>query len=105
MNMRPTRNNVLVRPEKPKDQTKSGLIIPFQYHDRLNNPDLCRAEVVAVGPGFWTKGGEFVKPNVKVGDNVYFGGINYSGVPVEEDGVEYRLLREIDILMKEEHEP
>jgi len=100
--IRPIRNNVLVRPDGPAKETKSGLVIPFQAQDRPNNPELCRATVVAVGPGFWTQGGEFVKPNVKVGDIVYFGGINYSGVEVEEDGVKYRMLREVDILMKDE---
>lgn len=101
MNIRPIRDNVLVRPDKPRAATHSGLLIPFQARERLNNPELCRAEVVAVGPGIWTKKGEFAATRVKIGDTAIFGGINYSGVPVEEDGIEYRLLKEIDILMIE----
>jgi chaperonin GroES len=100
--LKPIRNNVLVRAGKPKTATASGLLIPHQAADKLNNPELARSEVVAVGPGFWSDEGEWINPDVKAGDIVYYGGINYSGLAVEEDGVEYRMLREVDILMKEE---
>lgn len=99
--LKPLRNNVVVKPERLRDETRSGLIIPFQVHERKNNPSLVRSEVVAVGPGFWGSEGDWVEPDLKVGDIVYFGGINYSGHVIEEDGVEYRLLRQVDILMKE----
>jgi len=100
--MKPIRNNVLVRPEAPKTTTASGLLIPFQAIKKNNNPELVRAKVVAVGSGFRSVEGAWIAPDVKVGDIVYFGGLNYTGTVIEEDGVEYRLLREIDILMKEE---
>lgn len=99
--IKPTRNNVLVRIEKFADKTKSGLIIPYQVGERMNYPELVRAEVIAVGHGFYSSEGVFIKPYVQVGDFVFFGGLNYSGEKIEEDGVEYRMLREIDILMKE----
>ena len=100
--MKPLHNNVVVREDAPKTTTASGLLIPFQAIEKNNNPELVRAEVVAVGPGIWGEKGVFIEQDIKVGDYVYFGGINYSGVKFEENGVQYRVLRHVDILLVEE---
>ena len=52
-------------------------------------------EVVAVGAGKLTKGGERRKLDVKVGDRVIFG--KYSGQTVKADGEELLVMREEDI--------
>lgn len=102
--MRPIRDNVLVKPKAQEERTKSGLYIPLARLTANNNAELVEAEVVAVGEGTYTQKGELIKPSVKVGDTVLFGGRNYTGTKVEEDGVEYRLIKEIDCLFKVDKE-
>lgn len=102
--LKPTRNNIVVKPDAQEEKTKSGLFIPQTRLGANNNSELVKAEVIAVGPGYYTDKGVLVEPDVKVGDRVLFGGRNYSGTKFEEDGVEYRLLKEVDILMKIEAE-
>jgi len=50
---------------------------------------------LAVGPGKRNDKGDFVTPNVKVGDRVLFG--KYSGQTVKVDGDELLVMREEDL--------
>ena len=55
-------------------------------------------EVVAVGPGRPTDEGKRVELDVKVGDTVVYS--KYAGTEIKEDGEDYLILRESDLLAK-----
>ena len=57
-----------------------------------------RGRILAAGPGKLRDTGDRHVLNVKVGDEVLYG--KYSGSEVEVDGIEYKIMRESDILAK-----
>ncbi|MBQ8869316.1 MAG: co-chaperone GroES, partial [Oscillospiraceae bacterium] len=69
---------------------KSGIILTAASQEK---PQF--AEVIAVGHGGIVEGKE-VKMMLKVGDRVLTG--KYSGTDVKVDGVEYKIVRQDDIL-------
>jgi co-chaperonin GroES (HSP10) len=102
--MQPIGNKILVKPFAYSEKSQGGIFIPNQRLDANNNLEIVKAEVVAVGPGHYSKEGVFIENSIKVGMIIGFGGRQYSGTEVEEDGVKYRLLREEDALMVFEDE-
>jgi chaperonin GroES len=82
---------VVVRPLEAKEVKKGGIIIPDTAKEKPQE-----GEVIAVGPGKFSEGGERIKPEVKKGDRVLYG--RYSGNEVTVDGHEYLIIRESDIL-------
>lgn len=97
--MQPIGNKILVKPIDYAEKSRGGIYIPFQRLDANNNTEIVRAEVIAAGPGHYSKEGVFIENEVKVGMLIGFGGRQYSGTEIEEDGVKYRLLREEDALI------
>lgn len=87
MNIKPLGDRVLVKPLASEEITKSGIVLP-ETTDKQKKE---QGEVVAVGEGEKIK-----KLGVKVGDKVLFG--KYAGDEVEMDKVEYRFLKEEDVL-------
>lgn len=79
----PLGDRVLVAPVIPVEKTASGIIIPEEARQRINE-----GKVVAVGTL-----NEDVK--VKVGDKVRF---NYSYESIEVDGIEYYVIKSEDLL-------
>ena len=57
-----------------------------------------RGKVVAVGPGKLLDNGVRATLSIAVGDEVIFG--KYGGSEIEVDGVDYKILRESDVLAK-----
>ena len=53
---------------------------------------------MAVGPGRTTDEGKRVELDVKVGDTVVYS--KYAGTEIKEDGEDYLILRESDLLAK-----
>lgn len=101
VNCKPLRNMILVKPRLPETITKGGIIIPTMRLDANNNSDLVIADVIDVGPGYQTDKGVTVKPDVAVGDVIAFGGRGYTGTVIkDDDGTEYRLIKEVDVLIK-----
>ena len=90
MTIKPLSDRVVIKTVEAEETTKSGIILTAAAQEK---PQV--AEVVAVGPGGIVDGKE-VKMMLKVGDRVLTG--KYSGTEVKLDGVEYRIVRQDDIL-------
>jgi chaperonin GroES len=73
--------------------TRSGIVLPETAKEKPQE-----GEVIAVGPGRLTEDGKRVPMEVAVGDRVLFA--KYAGTEFKEDGVEYLIIRESDILAK-----
>ena len=90
MKIRPLHDRVVIKRLEAEEKTASGIVLPGSAAEK---PDM--GEVVAVGAGKLTKGGERRKLDGKVGDRVIFG--KYSGQTVKADGEELLVMREEDI--------
>ncbi len=90
MNIKPLFDHVVVKMVEAEETTKSGIILASASQEK---PQV--AEIVAVGPGGIVDGNE-IKMCVKVGDKVLT--TKYNGTEVKVDGVEYKIVRQSDIL-------
>ena len=90
MTIKPLSDRVVIKTIEAEETTKSGIILTAAAQEK---PQI--AEVIAVGPGGIVDGKE-VKMMLKVGDRVLTG--KYSGTEVKVDGVEYKIVRQDDIL-------
>ena len=90
MKLVPLGDRVVLKQKEQEETTKSGIILTAKSQEKPQT-----AEVVAVGPGGVVEGKE-VKMMLKVGDRVLTG--KYSGTEVKVDGVEYKIVRQDDIL-------
>ncbi len=90
MTIKPLSDRVVIKTVEAEETTKSGIILTAASQEK---PQI--AEVIAVGPGGIVEGKE-VKMMLKVGDKVLTG--KYSGTEVKVDGVEYKIVRQDDIL-------
>ena len=86
MKLRPMADNVLLKQYEAEETTSSGIILAT-----TNKEKPAIYEVVAVGPG--TKD---VTVTVKPGDKVVVG--NYVGSEIKLDGVDYKFVKQDDIL-------
>ena len=86
MKLRPMADNVLLKATEAEETTSSGIILATTSKEK---PAIY--EVVAAGEG--TKD---VTMNVKVGDKVVVG--KYTGSEIKLDGVEYKFVKQDDIL-------
>ena len=89
MKLQPLFDRVVLKP-KENDETKGGIFLPSVAQDKSQI-----ATVVAVGEG-GTSDGKDVKMLVHKGDEVLFS--KYAGVEFEDDGVQYVVVRQADIL-------
>jgi chaperonin GroES len=87
MNIKPLGNRILVKPLTTEEVTKSGIVLP----DTAEKEKKEQGEVVAIG-----EGEDIKKLKIKVGDKVLFG--KYVGDEVEIDKVDYKFLKDEDIL-------
>ena len=90
MNLRPLADRVVVKPTKPEEKTKGGIILASAAQEK---PEVY--EVVVVGPGGLVDGKEVVM-TVKPGDKVITS--KYSGTEVKCGGEEYVVVKQSDIL-------
>lgn len=88
---RPLHDRVLVKRVKEEEKTKGGIIIPDTAQEKPQE-----GEVIAVGPGARDEDGEYIKPDVKVGDRILFG--KWSGTEVKIDGEDLLIMKESDIM-------
>ncbi|MDZ4849491.1 MAG: co-chaperone GroES [Pirellulaceae bacterium] len=93
VNLRPLDDRVVVKPLDAEETTAGGIVLPDSAREKPQ-----RGKVVAVGPGKLLDSGNRGQLSVSVGDEVIFG--KYGGSEVEVDGVDYKILRESDILAK-----
>ncbi len=93
VSLRPLDDRVVVSPVEAEAMTAGGIVLPDSAKEKPQ-----RGKVVAVGPGKLLDSGQRGQLSVAVGDQVIYG--KYGGSEVEVDGVEYKILRESDILAK-----
>ncbi len=93
MIIKPLADRVVVKmAEAEESTTKSGIVLTGSAKEKPQY-----ADVVAVGPGGVVDGKEIVM-EVNVGDKVILS--QYAGTEVKIDGVEYKIVRQSDILAK-----
>lgn len=92
-NYEPLGDRVLVKPTNREEVTKGGIVLPDTVKEKPQE-----GEVVAVGPGRLSEDGKRISMEVKIGDRVLYA--KYSGTELKEDGQEFLILRESDILAK-----
>jgi len=86
-------DRLVIKPIKQEEMTKSGLVLPDTAKERPQE-----GKVVAAGPGRVTDDGKRVALDVKAGDRVIYS--KFAGTEFKEDGEEYLILSERDILAK-----
>lgn len=88
---RPLGDRVVIQPIGREEMTKSGLVLPDTAKEKPQE-----GKVIAVGNGKLLDNGERVPLEVKEGDRIIFS--KYSGTEFKNDGEEYLILSERDIL-------
>ncbi len=91
MKLTPLGDRIIVKAVAEEEVTKSGIVLP----DTVEKEKKEEGEIVAVGDGEKVK-----KLGLKTGDRVIFG--KYSGEEVKIEEVEYKVLKEEDVLAKVE---
>ena len=91
MKIRPLHDRVIVKRLDQERKTASGIVIPDNAAEK---PD--QGEIIAVGPGKRDENGKLITLDVKVGDKVIYG--QYSGSAYKQDGIEYKIIKEDDVL-------
>ena len=91
MNLKPLYDRVIVKPIEAEEMSAGGIVIPDNAKEKPT-----KGEVLAVGEGKALDNGQVRAPKVKVGDKVIYG--QYAGSSYKQDGVEYKIVREDDIL-------
>lgn len=89
----PLGDRVVVKPVEREERSKGGIVLPDTAKDKPQE-----GEVVAVGPGRVSEQGKRIPMDVAVGERVVYS--KYGGTEFKEDGVEYLILKESDILAK-----
>jgi chaperonin GroES len=93
MKLRPLDDRVVVEPIEAEEKTAGGIVLPDTAKEKPQ-----RGKVIAVGVGKLLDDGNRAALSIAKGDEVLYG--KYSGSEVKVDGVEYKILRESDILAK-----
>lgn len=91
--LQPLGDRIVVKAAEQETQTKSGIYIPDSAKERPQE-----GSVIAVGPGRITDEGNRLEMSVAVGDTVIYS--KYAGTEFEDDGEEYLIMKETDILAK-----
>ena len=91
MNIKPLHDRVVIKRMEEEKMSAGGIVIPDSATEKP-----IKGEVIAVGEGKALDNGSVRAPKVKVGDKVIYG--QYSGSAYKLEGVEYKIVREDDIL-------
>lgn len=89
--LKPLADRVLVKVDEEEKKTKGGILLPDTAQKKSQ-----KGTVIAIGFGKMLDNGVRTPFEVKVGDRVLLA--KYSGVDIEEEGENYLLLSERDIL-------
>ena len=90
MNLKPLSDRVILKALEAEEKTKGGIILTANAKEK---PEM--AEVVAVGPGGMVDGNQ-VEMYLAVGQKVLIS--KYAGTEVKQDGEEFTILRQSDVL-------
>ena len=91
--IKPLDDRVVIRVLDAEDVTAGGIVLPDSAKEKPS-----RGKVTAVGTGRLLDDGKRAKLSVKKGDEVIFG--KYAGTDVTVDDVDYKILRETEILAR-----
>ena len=91
--IRPLEDRVVIKQIEAEEKTAGGIVLPDTAKEKPQ-----RGKVTAVGPGRLLKNGSRATPGLRVGDQVLFG--KYAGTEVTVNEVEFKILRESEILAK-----
>ncbi len=92
VNLKPLSDRVVVSPAEEEAATSpGGIIIPDTAKEKPQ-----QGSIVAVGPGRTTDEGTLIEMGVSVGDTVIYS--KYAGTEYSQNGNDYLILRESDIL-------
>ena len=91
--LQPLGDRIVVKAAEQETQTKSGIYIPDSAKERPQE-----GSVIAIGPGRMTDDGNRIEISVAVGDTVIYS--KYAGSEFEDDGEEYLIMKEADVLAK-----
>ena len=92
LNLRPLGDRLVIEPNDEEAQTSpGGIIIPDTAKEKPQ-----KGTVVAAGPGRTTDEGKVIEMPVKVGDVVIYS--KYAGTEYAENGTDYLIVRESDVL-------
>ena len=90
MKIRPIHDQIVVRRAEAESMSKGGIIIPENAKRKSRH-----GEVLAVGSGRYLENGTLRPLDIKVGDVVYFRGVN--GQEIEIEGEKLVMLREDEV--------
>ena len=93
INLNPLADRVIVKPIVKEEVTKGGIVLPDTAKEKPQE-----GEIVAVGHGKLGDDGKRVEMEIKKGDKVIYS--KYAGTEWKQNGQEYLILRESDILAK-----
>ena len=93
MNVKPLDDRVLVKPLESEEKTAGGIVLPDTAKEKP-----IRGVVEAVGSGRLLENGDRIDLSLMKGDKVLFG--KYSGTEIKIEGVEYKIMKENEILAK-----
>ena len=93
VSLKPLDDRCVVQVLDAEEKTAGGILLPDTAQQKPQ-----QGKIIAVGPGKQLDNGTRAALSVKVGDTVMFG--KYSGSDVEVNGVEYKIMREADLLAK-----
>jgi chaperonin GroES len=82
---------VVIKPVKREEVSVGGIVLPDTAQEKPQE-----GEVVAVGPGRTADDGKRIAMETKPGDLVLYS--KYAGSEIKDDGEDYLVLRESDIL-------
>lgn len=82
---------VIVKPLEEQQETYGAIIVPDAGKDRN-----VHAEIIAVGPGYYTATGELIKSVLKVGDKVILPTMGFT--KLEHDGEEFYIGKTREVL-------
>jgi len=96
--IKPLYDKVLVERLQAEEKTAGGIVLPDTAKEKPTE-----GRVVATGGGRVADDGNAVPPTVKVGDRILFG--SYAGTDIKEEGKEYLILDESEILAVVDDKP
>jgi len=91
--LNPLDDRVVIEVLEAEEKTAGGIVLPDTAQEKPQ-----RGKVTAVGPGRLLKNGSRATLGLRVGDQVLFG--KYAGTEVTVNEVEFKILRESEILAK-----
>ncbi len=91
MKLVPLEDRIVVKPKEAEEKTAGGIVLPDTAREKP-----LMGTVIAVGPGKLLDNGSRAAMSVKPDEVVLYG--RYGGSDIEVDGVEYKILRESEVL-------